>query len=53
MLTKDLSQENVLLSKSDGLRSSPQAIIYNVVDHQLYESNMTVDSSRVDCFKLQ
>ena len=50
VLTKDLSQENVLLSKSGGLSGSLEAIIYNAVDHQLlvsYDSRNTVD-----CFKL-
>ena len=50
VLTKDLSQENVLLSKRDGLSRKPQATVYNAVDHQLlvsYDSRNTVD-----CFKL-
>ena len=53
VLTKDLSQENVLLSKRDRL-SSPSAIVYNAVDHQLLVSNDSDDSrNTVDCFKLQ
>ena len=36
MLTKDLSPENVLLSKRDGLSRKPQAIVYNALDHQSY-----------------
>ena len=54
VLTKDLSQENVLLSKRDGLSSSPLAIVYDAVDHQLLVSNLSSDSNRktVDCFKL-
>ena len=54
VLTIDLSQENVLLSKRDGLSSRPQAIVYNAVDHQLLVSNVSNDSrNTVDCFKLQ
>ena len=53
MLTKDLSQENVLLSKRDGLISRPKAIVYNAVDHQLLVSYDSSDSrNTVDCFKL-
>ena len=53
VLTKDLSQEKVLLSKRDGLRGSPQAIVYNAVDHQLLVSNVSGDSrNTVGCFKL-
>ena len=53
VLTKDLSQEKVLLSKRDGLSRVPQAIAYNAVDHQLLVSNFSDDSKNtVDCFKL-
>ena len=53
VLTKDLSQENVLLSKRDGLSSRPQTIVYNAVDHQLLVSYDSDDSrNTVDCFKL-
>ena len=53
VLTKDLSIENVLLSKRDGLSSRPQVIVYDAVDHQLLVSNTSGDSSNtVDCFKL-
>ena len=54
MLTKDLSQENVLLSKKDGLSRRPQTIVYNALDHQLLISNDSSDSNgnTVDCFKL-
>ena len=51
VLSKDLSQENVLLSKRDGLRGRPQAIVYDAVDHQLLVSNY--QDSRIACFKLQ
>ena len=53
VLSKDLSQENVLLSKRDGLSSRPKAIVYNAVDHQLLVSYVSDDSrNTVDCFKL-
>ena len=53
VLTKDLSQENVILSKRDGLNRGPQAIVYNAVDHQLLVSYDSDDSrNTVDCFKL-
>ena len=53
VLTKDLSQENVLLSKRDGLSSGPHAIVYDDVDQQLLVSNASDDSrNTVDCFKL-
>ena len=54
VLTKDLSQENVLLSKRDGLSQGPRTIVYNALDHQLLVSNDSFDSNRntVDCFKL-
>ena len=54
VLTKDLSQENVLLSKRDGLSQGPRAIVYNAVDHQLLVSYDFSDSNRktVGCFKL-
>ena len=53
VLTYDLSQENVLLSKRDGLSRGPQAIVYNAVDHQLLVSHDSDDSrNTVDCFKL-
>ena len=53
VLTKDLSQENVLLSKSGGLRGSPKAIVYDAVDHQLLVSYDSYGSRKtVDCFKL-
>ena len=51
VLTKDLSQEKVLLSKRDGLSRAPQAIFYNAVDHQLFASNYS--NHEVDCIKLQ
>ena len=51
VLTKDLSQEKVLLSKTNGLRKSPQAIAYNAVDHQLLVSYDPSD--RIDRFQLQ
>ena len=50
VLTKDLSQEKVLLSKRDGLSSLPRGIVYDAVDHQLFVSN--VSRNTVDCFKL-
>ena len=53
VLIKDLSQENVILSKRDGLSSRPQAIVYDAVDQQLLVSNFSDDSrNTVDCFKL-
>ena len=53
VLTKDLSQEKVLLSKRDRLSGSPNAIVYNAVDHQLLVSNESNDSrNTVYCFKL-
>ena len=53
VLSKDLSQENVLLSKRNGL-SGPRAIVYNAVDHQLLVSNdPSYSRNTVDCFKLQ
>ena len=51
VLSKDLSQENVLLSKRNGLSGRPQAIVYDAVDHQLLVSNW--QESLIDCFKLQ
>ena len=52
MLTKDLSREKVLLSKRDGLSSSPQAIVYNALDHQFLVSNISPSSkNKVDCIK--
>ena len=54
MLSKDLSQENVLLSKRVGLSRAPQAIVYNAVDHRLLVSNTSSDSyNKVDCIKLK
>ena len=54
VLTKDLSQENVLLSKRDGLGREPQAIVYDAVDHQLLVSNVSDDSRNTfESFKLQ
>ena len=54
VLTKDLSQENILLSKRDGLSGHPQAIVFDAVDHQLLVSYDSVDSrNTVDCFRLQ
>ena len=44
MLSKDLSQENILLSKRDRLSREPRAIVYEVVDHQLFVSNVSDDS---------
>ena len=53
VLTKDLSQENVLLSERDGLSIRPQAIVYDAVNHQLLVSNFSDDSiNTVDCFKI-
>ena len=53
VLTKDLSQEKVLLSKRDGLSSRPQPIVYNAVDHQLLVSyGSDVSRNTVGCFKL-
>ena len=53
VLTKDLSQEKVLLSKKDGLSGRPKAIAYNAVDHQLLVSYHSFDSrNTIDCFKL-
>ena len=53
VLTKDLSREKSLLSKRDGLRGTPQAIVYNAVDHQLFVSNYSEYArNTVDCFKL-
>ena len=53
VLTKDLSQENVLLSERDGLSSCPRAIVYDAVDHQLLVSNIVEHSRNTDdCFKL-
>ena len=51
VLSKDLSQGNVLLSKRDGLSGRPQAIVYDAVDHQLLVSNSR--DSLIACFKLQ
>ena len=51
VLSKDLSQENVLLSKRDGLSRFPQAIVYDAVDHSLVVSYC--QDSPVACFKLQ
>ena len=50
VLTKDLSQEKVILSGKDGLRSQPQAIAYNASDNQLLVSHAT--SVNIDCFQL-
>ena len=51
VLSKHLSQENVLLSKR---LSGPCAIVYNAVDHQLLVSNESGDSrNTVNCFNLQ
>ena len=44
VLTKDLSQESVLLPKRNGLSREPRAIVYDVVDHQLFVSNVSDDS---------
>ena len=53
VLSKDLSQEKVLLSKRDRLSGLPQAIVYDAVDHQLLVSYDSDDSrNTVDCFKL-
>ena len=51
VLSKDLSQAYVLLSKRDGLSGNPEAIVYDAADHQLLVSNH--EDSRIDCFKLQ
>ena len=54
MLSKDLSQENIPLSKRDGLSRYSQAIVCDVVDHHLFVSNTSSDSNnKVDCIKLQ
>ena len=56
VLTKDLSQENVLLSNRRArLIGSPQAIVYNAVDHHLLVSCGTSDAygNTVDSFILQ
>ena len=54
MLSKDLSQENILLSKRDGLSHYSQATVCDVVDHQLLVSSTSSDSNnKVDCLKLQ
>ena len=55
VLSKDLSQEQVLLSKRDGLGQLPNAIVYNAADHQLLVSYAYHDSKRnsVDGFTLQ
>ena len=52
VLSKDLSQEKVLLSKRDGLCKGPQAIAYNAVDHQLLLSYFSeIRSVSIDCFQ--
>ena len=54
VLTKDLSQENILLSERDGLSRYSQAIVCDVVDHQHLVSNTSTDSkNKVDCIKIQ
>ena len=56
MLTKDLSQEKVLLSNRRArLARSPQAILYNAVDHHLLVSCGSSDAygNTVDSFILQ
>ena len=53
ILSKDMSQERFLPSPRGKLSTSPQAIVYNAVDHQLLISNISSDSKNtVDCFKL-
>ena len=51
VLTKDLSQERVLLSEKDGLCKYPQVIAYTAIDHQLLVSYH--DNNKIDCFQLQ
>ena len=51
VLSKDLSQGNVIVSKRGGLSDLPQAILYDAVDHQLLVSNE--HDSLIACFKLQ
>ena len=54
VLSKDLSQEKVLLSERDGLSREPQAILNDAVDHQLFVSNVSHDSRNTfESFKLQ
>ena len=52
VLTKDLSQEKVLLSERDGLSRRPRAIVYDAVDQQLLVSYASDSRNTVDCFKL-
>ena len=49
VLSRDLSQERIMLSINDGLSRGPQAINYNAVDHQLLVS---YGSNTVDCFRM-
>ena len=53
MLTKDLSQENILLSKGDGLSRYSQAIVCDFVDRHLFVSNTSDSNNKGDCIKLQ
>ena len=52
VLSKDLSQQNILLSKRDRLSKRPQAIVYNAVDRQLLVSYDSDSRNTVGCFKL-
>ena len=50
VLSGDLSEEKILLSRQDGLSVGPQAIVYDDKTHQLlisYDSNDTVDSFKL------
>ena len=55
VLSKDLSQEKILLSQRDGLSTFPQAIVYDAsAGQQLLVSNSCYDmSSKVDNFTFQ
>ena len=55
VLTKDLSQDKVLLCKRDGLSRYPLAIVYNAIDNQLLVSydRISGSSTHVDCFEIQ
>ena len=43
LLSKDLSEEKILLSKDDGLNPNPQAIVYDDKSHQLLISYIDYD----------
>ena len=53
VLTKDLSQEKVILSERDGLSHLPEGISYNALDNQLLVAYSYLDSENIDCFQLQ